>query len=277
MILPAGATLNIPFADYLQLPGESASRLKHLLRSPMAYHWHLLNPSDSTPSQSLGTAVHTAILEPAKMKTDYVLWEGGTRRGKAWDEFESMNAGKTILKPEEFDVVREMRRNVVNFDPAKRYLQEGAAEVTLQAQMLGRAFRGRIDWLTTADGRTVLVDLKTTKDIRPFKFGADAFRYGYHIQFALYCDLWHALTGENPGFVVLAVENVPPYEPAVFEVPEEVIERGREEYTRLVQLLGECEAANHWPPAAEAEQRLTLPSYAYEQEDNDIADLGLTA
>jgi hypothetical protein len=278
MNLPTGATLNIPFPEYLRLPGLSVSTLKHLLRSPLNYKWHQEHPNlESTPSQAMGTAAHTAILEPAKMKTDYALWEGGTRRGKEWDAFKADNATKTILTVDEFADIREMRRNMVNFEPAARYLKEGAAEVTLQWRMEGRAFRGRVDWLTTIDGSTVLVDLKTTKDARPFKFGADAYRFGYHLQFALYCDGWHALTGENPGFVVLAVENQPPFEPAVFEVPDEVLERGREEYQRLVHILNECESANHWPPAAEAEQRLALPSYAYENEDNDLTDLGLTA
>lgn len=271
-------TPGIPFEQYLKLPGLSASTLKKLMRSPLAYKWALDHPDHtSSAAQALGTAAHTAILEPAKLKTDYMLWDGGTRRGKAWDEFKASNASKTILTADEFADVKAMYAAVRGFAPAARYLQNGQAEVTLQWAMQGRAFRGRVDWITEIEGRTVLVDLKTTRDARPFKFGADAFKLGYHIQFALYCDGWQALTGEMPAFVVLAVENQAPFEPAVFEVPEEVLERGREEYQRLLDTLNTCEATGHWPPAAETEQRLTLPRWAYEQEDNDVSDLGLTA
>lgn len=270
-------TPNIPFTDYLKLPGLSASALKQLVRSPLNYKWNLDNPTEPSAAMALGSAAHTAILEPAKLKTDYILWDGGTRRGKAWDEFKASNAAKTILTADEFEDIKGMRRSVVNYDPAARYLKAGQAEMTMQWTDLGRAFRGRVDWITEIDGRAVLVDLKTTQDARPFKFGADAFRLGYHIQFALYCDGYAALTGEMPRFVVIAVESKAPFEPAVFEVPDAVIERGREEYQNLVELLTECEKTNHWPPACETEQLLALPSYAYEQEDNDITDLGLTA
>ena len=271
-------THGLPFADYLKLPGLSASALKTLMRSPMNYRWKQDHPNhESTPAQILGTAAHTAILEPHRLKTDYVLWNEGTRRGKAWDEFKAMNAGRSILTSDEYESVKGMHRSMRGFAPAMRYLEQGRAEATMQWKMGGRLFKGRADWLTTIDGRPVIGDLKTTRDGRPFNFGADAFRLGYHIQFALYCDGFHVLAGELPRFVVLVVENQPPFEPAVFEVPDEVIELGREEYTRLVKLLNECEAANHWPPACEAEQRLNLPKYAYEQEDNDISELGLTA
>ena len=270
-------TPGIPFSDYLKLPGLSASQLKVLARSPLAYRYALDHPDhESTPAQLLGTAAHTAILEPHRLKTDYVLWNEGTRRGKAWEEFKAMNAGRSILTSDEFETVKGMHRSMRTFAPAMRYLEQGQAEMTMRWEVAGRSFKGRADWITTVEG-PVIVDLKTTRDARPFKFGADAFRLGYHIQFALYVDGYHHIMGELPRFVVLAVENQPPFEPAVFEVPDEVIERGREEYERLVALLDECEAANHWPPACEVEQRLTLPSWAYEQEDENVSDLGLTA
>ena len=273
-----GITAGIPFAEYLKLPGLSASALKHLMRSPLNYKWHLDHPTEPTAAMALGTAAHTAILEPAKLKTDYVLWDGGTRRGKAWDEYKALNASKTILTVDEFADVKGMHQAVRSFAPAMRYLEAGQAETTMQWSMDGRAFRGRVDWIPAmVDGRAVLVDLKTTRDARPFKFGGDAYRLGYHIQAALYCDGYAALTGELPRFVIIAVESKAPFEPAVFSLPDEVIERGREEYQRLVEVLTECEASGVWPPACQDELLLTLPNYAYEQEDNDLTDLGLTS
>lgn len=272
-------TPNLPFADYLKLPGLSASSLKKLARSPLAYKWALDHP-DTTPSASmvLGSAVHTAILEPERMRTDYVLWDGGTRRGKAWDAFEAENESKVILTATEFDTVKAMRRSVLTHEPAVRYLEAGTPEVSMQWEMAGRQFKGRIDWLTVIDGQPVIADLKTTRDARPYKFGADAFNLGYHIQFALYCDGFAALHGgQVPRFVVICVENGAPYEPAVFDIPEDVIEHGREEYMRLVTLLDECEASGTWPPACETEQALALPSWAYTKTDDDVTGLGLIA
>lgn len=267
-------TPNLPFADYLKLPGLSASSLKKLARSPLAYKWALDHP-DSTPSASmvLGSAVHTAILEPERMRTDYVLWDGGARRGKAWDAFEAENDAKTILTATEFDTVKAMRRSVLTHEPAVRYLEAGTPEVSMQWEMAGRQFKGRIDWLTIIDGAPVIVDLKTTRDARPYKFGADAFNLGYFIQFALYCDGFAALHGgQVPRFVVIAIENKAPFEPAVFTIPEEVIEHGRNAYQDLLDTLQECESTDTWPPSCADEQPLTLPNYAFRDEDEDAFD-----
>lgn len=274
----AGITPGIPFDQYLELPGESASMLKKLAKSPLAYKWAKEHPDHtSSPAMALGTAVHTAVLEPHRMKTDYVLWDGGDKRGKAWTEFKELNAERSILSAAEFDQVKAMRASLLGYAPAARYLQDGVAEVTIQWKdpKTGRAMRGRVDWITVVDGQLVLVDLKTTRDASARKFFASSFDLGYHIQFAMYVDGWYYLTGETPRFVVLAVESSAPYEPAVFDVTEDVLVRGHDEYTALLEQLQACELTNTWPPRAEAEQPLLLPAWARAKDDEDVSDIGL--
>jgi exodeoxyribonuclease VIII len=271
-----GLTYGMLFDDYLKLPGMSASQLKVLARSPLAFRWAQDHPDHtSSPSQALGTAAHMAILEPKRMLTDCILWDGGTRRGKAWDEFKAAYAGRQILTQDEFRDVQGMHDAVRGFAPAARYLEDGHAEVTMRwAGPGGREMRGRIDWLTRINGVPVIVDLKTCRDATPRAFGAQAFRLGYHIQFAIYADGFRALTGEDPLVVVLAVENGEPWEPAVFRVPEEVLDRGREDYLELLDVLDECERTGTWPPAADDELDLALPAWAM-GEDDDVSGLGL--
>ncbi|BDU72336.1 PD-(D/E)XK nuclease-like domain-containing protein [Mesoterricola silvestris] len=279
MILPnvPGINPNIPFADYLKLPGLSASALKKLMRSPLAFKWAKDHPdTGSTPALAMGTATHTAILEPERFKEDYVIWDGD-KRGKDWLAFKEANANRSILSASEYENVEGMRNAIRNFGPAARYLQDGIAEVTIQwiDPETGRPMRGRVDWVTKINGQTVLSDLKTTRDSSPRKFGADAYKLGYHIQSALYCDGWYHLTGEFPRFVFLAVESKEPYEPAVFNTPEDVLAQGHEEYMRLQATLKECEDTNTWPPRAMEEQDLTLPAWAMDSEDEDLSDIGL--
>jgi len=279
MNLPSimGITPNIPFADYLKLPGLSASALKKLMRSPLAFKWDQDHPNHATSSaMALGSATHTAILEPERFAEEYVIWEGD-RRGKAWLDFKDANSSRSILTASEYEDVAGMRNSVHGFGPAARYLKEGIAEVTLQwtDPDTGRAMRGRVDWITVIDGQIVLVDLKTTRDSSPRKFGADAYKLGYHIQSALYCDGWYHLTGTFPRFVFLAVESKVPYEPGVFNTPEDVLAQGHEEYMRLQATLKECEDTNTWPPRASEEQDLTLPAWAMDSEDEDLSDIGL--
>lgn len=267
---------NLPFSDYLALDALSISSLKLMRESPLKFKHNLTAHRTATPSMALGTAAHCAILEPRKFNP--VVFPGATRRGKEWDAFQAAHAGETILKQDDVDLVEGMRNSVRSYAPAMKYLVDGQAEVTMQwtDATTGRKCRGRIDWLTTGDG-PVIVDLKTTVSAKPFAFGGQAAKLGYHLQMAYYYDGFVAITGEAPLMKIVAVESKAPFEPAVFSIPEDVITQGREEYQQLLSRLAECEESNNWPPAIETECDLSLPVWAYEQEDNDVSDLELTA
>ncbi len=270
-------TPGIPFDQYLALPGLSISALKVLRESPMKYKHALTAERRETASMALGTAAHQAILEPRKFNP--AVFTGATRRGKEWDAFLAAHAGDLIMKQDEVDQVHGMRNSVRSSAAAMRYLADGQAEVTMQwtDAATGRPCRGRIDWLTRIDGQPVIVDLKTTKSAKPFMFGGQAAKLGYHLQLAYYFDGFVAITGETPAMKIIAVENTAPFEPAVYSIPEDVILQGREEYQQLLSRLAECEETNNWPPASETESDLSLPTWAYDAEDNDVSGLGLIA
>jgi hypothetical protein len=208
-----------------------------------------------------------------------MLWTGGTRRGKAWDLFEEAAGGKQILNETEFSEVKSMHDAVRSHPVAMRYLQDGVAEVTLRwvDPHSGRAYRARVDWVTIIDGQLVFVDLKTTASTIFRKFCADAYKFGYHVQFALYTDGGFQIFQETPRFIVIAVENKAPYDVAVFSVPDEVLEHGHNEYTRLEQLLARCEESGNWPGRADDELELELPEWVTSNEDDDLSDLDLVA
>jgi len=273
-----GLTCGMPFDQYLKLPGDSASKLKKMAQSPLAYKWALDHPDHaSTPAMALGTAVHTAVLEPHRFRSDYLLYPG-ERRGKAWTDFKEAAAGKSILTEGEFADVKGMHDAVRGHTPAARYLENGLAEVTMQwvDPVTGRQTHGRIDWLTILDGRLWLCDLKTTRNSSPRKFQSDAFSLGYHLQFALYCDGFYTLTEEFPGFVALAVESKAPYEPAVYVANEAFLTRGHDDYQRLQATLQECESTSTWPARATEEMELDLPAWVgSNNEDDDLSEIGL--
>lgn len=276
-----GITCGIPFAEYLQLPGDSASKLKKALQSPLAYKWALDHPDHtSTPAMALGTAVHTAVLEPHRMRTDYVLWDQGDKRGNAWKEFQAANAGKSILSASEFADVKGMRSALLAHEPAARYLKRGLAEVTIQwvDPVTGRQVHGRIDWLTYLDDSWILCDLKSTRNSGRRRFCSDAFDMGYHLQFSLYSDGFYTLTNIYPRFVTLAIEKTAPYEPAVYDATEAFLTRGHEDYTRIQATLQQCERTGIWPARATDEMTLDLPAWTGGQdEDDDLSSIGLSA
>ena len=270
-------TTGLPFSDYLALDALSISSLKVLGESPLKFQHALTSRRTETAAMALGTAAHMAILEPRRF--DPAVYTGAVRRGKEWEAFQSANQDKLILTQNDLDQVVGMRNSVRSFRPAMRYLVDGQAEVTMQWVDVetGRKCRGRIDWLTTLDGAHIITDLKTTKSAKAMAFGSQAAKLGYHMQLAYYFDGYLSITGVAPIMKIIAVESAAPHEPAVFSIPEDVILQGREEYRRLLTLLDECEETNNWPPALETESDLSLPSWAYGGEDDDVSGLGLIA
>ena len=73
---------------------------------------------------------------------------------------------------------------------------------------------------------------------------------------------------------MIVVESAAPHDCAVYHVPEEILEVGRDEYRRLLAVLAECETSNNWPGAAPGENAVTLPSKFFQSED-DISKLEL--
>lgn len=275
------------FVKYLAAPGTNSSRLRDLAHSALLYHHRLTSPLEPTDPMRLGTAAHTAILEPHKFVSEYALWDERTendaekvspRRGKKWDAFVDANPGKTIIRADEHAAAMAMRDAVRAKPEAAKYLVKGDPEVAMwwADAATERLCKGRADWITTVDG-PVLVGLKTARDARGIPFGNLAAKLGYALQWAYYADGYRAITGKTPRMVEIVVESAAPHDVVVYTIPDEVLDVGREEYTRLLQVLGECEQTNTWPGAAEGEQVLTLPSWKYAGagEGDDLSDLGL--
>ena len=272
----------VPYADYAAIPAVSITRLKELKRSPKHYRYRLDNPKESK-ALTLGTASHTAILEPERFHTDYAVWskrtDGGRlspRNGKAWDAFVAEHNGREILTEDEYTLAMAMRDSVRSDPIASRYLEAGDPEVTLKWEMRGRQCRGRLDWLTMIDGEPVLVGLKTARDCRHFVFGSAAAKLGYHLQWAFYFDGYEAITGKQAKVVEIVVESEAPHAVATYAIPNDILEQGRAEYSDLLDILDDCESTGEWPGPVTSEEFLTLPSWVYERQE-DVSDLGLEA
>lgn len=277
-----GIASRMPYREYQALHGRSITQLKELKRSPRHYKYRLANPKE-TVALKLGTAAHTAVLEPERFSRDYAIWaertESGNlrpRNGKFWDTFEQQHRGKTIITIHEYEDVLAIQSAVRGDAVAMRYLESGDPEVSMQWLLDGRLCKGRLDWLSTIDGEPALVGLKTARDCRHFVFGNAAAKLGYHLQWAYYFDGYTTIKGDGvvPRVVEIVVESDAPYSVAVYQIPFDIIEQGREEYQDLLSQLAECEAKNDWPGPVTEEQILTLPSWVYQTQD-DLSDLGL--
>jgi hypothetical protein len=273
----------LPRENYDAIDAISITRLKELRRSPQHYRYALEHPRESA-AMTVGIATHTAVLEPERFIRDFAIWDRRTdsgrsapRSGRWWDAFQIEHAEQTILTETDGVLALEIAKAVRFDEVANKYLAIGDPEVSLQWMLGARPAKGRADWLTTLEGEKYLVGLKTARDCRHMIFGAQAARLGYHLQWAFYHDGFEAITGKPPHMVEIVVESDAPHAVATYIIPNDIIEQGREEYQRLLGILNDCEAADHWPGPVPIEEYLTLPSWAYQREEDDLTDLGLEA
>ncbi len=262
--------------DYDAIDAVNYSSLKLLARSPKHYRHYMANGGKETRPMFKGTAAHLAILEPERFATEYAIFDGKRRTGKAWEAFEAEaeERGKKILKASELAEAFAMRDAVRADALASSYLIGGQHEVAMvwTDAETGLLCKGRLDFLR---GGVVAVDLKTTRDAIPHWFARDVARLQYHVQAAMYLDAVESLSGETGRFVVIAIESTPPYDVVTYDLPEPVISAGRDEYRRLLRLLVECRRENRWPGIGNGfEVALTLPKWAM-PDDGDLDALGL--
>lgn len=272
----------MPAEEYFAIDALSITHLKELRRSPLHYRYAGEHPKE-TPALALGTAAHTATLEPERFERQFASWDRRSksgnlcpRNGKWWDAFLQANVGKEILTEDQYLNALAIAA-AVRADPiAKRYLEAGEPEVVMTWSMGGRDCKGRVDWMTSYPGDVpTLVGLKSARDCRPFIFGSAAAKLGYHLQWGYYFNGFSIIRdGVKPRMVEIVVESTPPHAVVVYRIPDDVLLQGEEEFQQLMTMLAICEREGSWPGPATVEQDLTLPSWVY-QADNDISELGL--
>ena len=269
------------FDAYCQLDAVNASSLKRAAVSPLHYHYWLDRETPDSPAMAKGRAIHCATLEPDEFPRRYVLWDGGIRRGKAWDDFRDATFPKEPLAADDYADVLATRDAVRAHPVAARYLAAGHAEQTITwvDHNTDLPCKARIDFITPEIApENVIVDLKTSRDIGDRSFGKTTHDLLYHMSAAHYVAGMSAITGEDWRFVFIAVESNPPHDVRVGPLSEDALYCGEQEAARLLRLVADCTASGKWPGAYPAEDTFDLPAWFYAQGDraDTMALEGLT-
>ena len=269
--------------DYDRRGEVNFSTLKLLgMKSPAHYHASLLAPvGGDTNARQRGRAVHCAVLEPARFRTDFAV--GGARRGtKKWKAALAANVGKEVLTQDGYDEAVTMAKAASAVAAARPYLSGGRSEATLLWPFVREAMgslegyeipcRSRLDFIADCGA---IVDLKTTRDASPSGFGREVGRYGYHVQAAFYQEAYFAVTGKRLPYKFVALEAAWPHVGAVYSLTADALELGRETYCGWMDRLRECQRTNHWPGYGEGEMDVELPRYLMPDDDENYDLSGL--
>jgi exodeoxyribonuclease VIII len=267
-----GVLPGMSFEDYRALPGLNWSALKNMRRSPAHYRHELIAPREASAAMRIGSYTHALLLEPSEAAmARFRVW-GQRRAGKEWEAFEAEAAasGCDILSAAEERAGFAMASAVLRSRPAAHMLgrADGAHRevVCVWRDASGRPRKARLD--AVAPG--ALIDIKTAANLDHEAFAAAAARQAYHCQLAYYVDAWQACTGETLDAYVVAVESCAPHDVVVYRFPDDAIEAGRRENSRLVDRLARCEASGEWPGREAWIADLAFPVWAMPE------DLGIT-
>ncbi|MBC6698445.1 PD-(D/E)XK nuclease-like domain-containing protein [Hymenobacter puniceus] len=203
---PRPDLLRVPYDDYRALPAianSDLSRLRDALngRSP--------RPASASGALGLGTAFHTALLEPDL----YEPGLPGINDTLVWWMVEGVQLNPQVSK----------------------WLETGIAEPSciFTEPVTGTLCKLRADLVVDQPGEPyTVIDFKTTLAHDHQHFVAQCSGYDYDRQAAFYAD---ALRADR--FVLVGVQKVEPFNLFVYEVPRFMLSEGRAKYLRLLKLL----------------------------------------
>lgn len=228
-------------AEYRAIPALSGTGVADLLRSPALYRWKIDNPSESTPSQTVGTLAHALILG---QEHPFILSEFPDFRTKAAQEWkaEQIAAGREVVTADTWDTAHRIAEAVRAHPAAAELLaMPGEAERVVEWTEGDTPCKGRLDWLAGA-----VVDIKTTRSIETFDKHIG--EYGYHAQVMHYRRgaIANGLPAEpRPLFIV--AENEAPYRVRVMQLSEIDAAQGEAMCLEAYRRWADCMAAGVWP------------------------------
>jgi hypothetical protein len=245
---------------YRNTEGISASDIKWVLppRTPAHYYAYKTGQivREETRALVIGTLCHLAVLEPERLATAFAVRPAGldfrTKDGKAWRDAQGE---KPILDETEAAMLDGMSKSVAAHPAAAALLDGAQREVSLfKEHRTGLKIKGRLDVL----GNGFVADVKTAEAGDAGGFAAAVFKYNYHVQAAMYCQL-----AGVERFSFITVEKVAPFAVAVYDLSAKALQVGLNSLNYALDTIIACEEAGEWPAYARDAQTLDLPAWAY--------------
>lgn len=269
--------------DYHGSKGTSSTRLKMLIeKTPAHMDYKANHPIESTDNMNLGSAVHSLILEKDKFDQEFfVLPELNlqTAHGRA-QKFSLIekNPGKICLTQDLYNKALRMSENLGNYIADEPQLNimfdDGISETSIywwyktldldDGTEYKELLKCRPDRL--GGSHAVAFDIKSCADASYTGFRKAIERYYYHVSAAMYLDgvnqckplLQELGHFAYTHFILLCVENEPPYLPASYDLTRNYLDVGKAIYRRCMKKLHDSRQ-HEKPPGYPTEIRAMEP------------------
>ena len=248
---------------------------------PAKFKERMDNPPPAKRHFEFGHLVHLEVLGKGVETVELPFDDYRTKAAReARDDARARGKVPVLVGPKANDDIgvelakaRTMADKIRNDPEAGPLFARGHAEKSLYwtDPDSGVRLRGRVDWLTTIDGRLTCVDLKTSTTANPAELERKFWQHCYHMQNAWYRRLLIELgMSDDPDFVFVVAEKEPPFAVTVVRYDQEAIAEGDRLNRQAIDLYVECRTANHWPEYTDHSVTLSLPYVALKARDQAI-------
>jgi hypothetical protein len=202
----------------------SNSDIITLLNEPHMFR----KPKDMTKAMLIGRYFHTAILEPEKLSSaEFLSIDSSSRNTKIYKEaLDEHGVPLMMLTKEKEATDCAISKLTSNLDFYEAIYQEGNQfEIPAVTEIMGLKWKGKAD-IVTPD---ILIDLKTTSNIREFKYSAR--KYNYDSQAYIYQQLF------DKPLVFYVVDKIS-LQLGIFYPSDNFLANGRDKIERAMEVYG---------------------------------------
>jgi len=221
------------------------SDLKRMAISPAHYHYGRGQVQrEPTRAMLIGTIVDYELTGGVGSIEEWA----GPRRGKAWQQFQADNLGKTVVTSDEY----QEAMGIVNCarDSPFIYYLAGRHQTPLRWEMYGFpcATRG-VDVI----GDGWISDLKVTHCAQPERLMRHARSMLWHCQLAFYLEGCRQNgIDTRDGAYIVALESKPPHPMTVLHLNRDCLEEANRTISAWFERLRVCTDADSWPGYTQA-------------------------
>ena len=279
------------FGDYAADKDVNASALRAGRKSMLHMKAVIDGVADEpSPAMLLGTALHAAILEPARFGEMLRVAPDVDRRTKAGKEeynafAASLPDGAIVLTIEDWNAVTQAVA-AVNATMLPNLMGTGESEVSVYwgercvDKVVG--CKARIDWLGHLAGQPdagLIIDIKTTRDASPGAFARSAASYGYVHQAAWYMRAAACLhaSGQGPkitDYLMVAVEMEAPYAVGLYRMSSDDLKAADlDNLETLRSWAAACEADEFPGPTGSTIRTLNVPEWVFRSSNQTVSSV----
>ena len=287
--------------EYHACPEFSSSQLKDILRSGAHFYSNNIikeNERESKKHLDFGTLAHTLFLEPDQFENEFAVIpadapkpptdvmrnaknpsEDSIKRVQWWDNFAAEHGTKITITEDLLlgaKRIADNLRTLSSYGIMKNNFGMAEASIFFVDPVFDLQLRVRPDYHIapcTAFPNGLLLDVKTTRDARAFKFSKDCGEYGYDLSASMYREGFQQYynTQDKPDFIFLVAESAAPFNVKQYRASDLFLSVGDARYNKSKALLAESLLIDEWSGYSAELEDIYLPQYMTKQAlENDF-------